>query len=268
MNFMRLLPFVLAASLLPLSIPQLRAGNLTEEDRIEILRGLTAEFATAKVPLPRSKKPLEYKAETGYDKAKWTEASREFGPAARIGDLVQVTKVTIEGDRILLEINNGLKTKKKWYERVEVGMGGSTRPIGQDQGTNAPGGTYVALVFDKTLPVLKAAEIKKMLAPILDFEKHSATEQYIETLPPEIKKAITDKRVIEGMDRDQVLMAIGRPRRKTREVKDGVETEDWIYGEAPGRITFVTLNGSKVVKVKETYAGLGGSTVDTPAATP
>ena len=31
--------------------------------------------------------------------------------------------------------------------------------------------------------MVKATEIKKMLAPILDFEKHSATEHYVETLP-------------------------------------------------------------------------------------
>ena len=27
--------------------------------------------------------------------------------------------------------------------------------------------------------------------------------------------------------------------------------------QPPGRITFVTFNGSKVIKVKESYAGLG-----------
>jgi len=42
-----------------------------------------------------------------------------------------------------------------------------------------------------------------------------------------------------------------------RETKDGVETEDWIYGVPPGKIVFVTFNGNKVIKVKETYAGLG-----------
>ena len=60
-----------------------------------------------------------------------------------------------------------------------------------------------------------------------------------------------------GMDRDQVLLAMGRPVNKSRETKDGLELEDWIYGRAPGRITFVTFNGSKVIKVKESYAGLG-----------
>ena len=69
-----------------------------------------------------------------------------------------------------------------------------------------------------------------MLAPILDFEKRTATEQLIDTLPPEIKAAVKEKRVIEGMDREQVLIAVGKPRTKVRETKDGMDTEDWIYG--------------------------------------
>ena len=53
-------------------------------------------------------------------------------------------------------------------------------------------------------------------------------------------------------------MALGHPLRKYRESKDGVDLEDWIYGEAPGkRRRWCTFNGSKVAKVKETYAGLG-----------
>ena len=99
---------------------------------------------------------------------------------------------------------------------------------------------------------------------MLDFEKHSATENYVDTLPPEIKQAIEQKKPIEGMDRDQVLLALGRPERKTRESKDGVEYEDWIYGQPPGRMTFVTFAGPKVVRVKDTYAGLGGTVAEAP----
>ena len=235
--------------------------KLTDDDKIEILRGLTAEYATVKTYLPRSKKPLEFDSNGNWDKEKWQEAGREFGPAARIGDLVQITKVGIEGDKILLEINNGMKGKGHWYDHVQVGMGGGMAPVNTNQNTNAPSGTNLALLFDKHVPPLKAAEIKKMLAPILDFEKHSATTNYVETLPAPVQEAIKQKKAIEGMDRDQVLLALGRPRHKERATdKDGTETEDWIYGQPPGIITFVTFNGSKVVKVREAYAGVGGST--------
>jgi hypothetical protein len=55
-------------------------------------------------------------------------------------------------------------------------------------------------------------------------------------------------------------MALGKPRMKSRETRDGVDLEDWVYGNPPGKMVFVTFGGAKVVKVKETYAGLGGQT--------
>jgi len=236
------------------------SSKLNFDQRVEIVRGLMAEFATVKTFLPRSKKPLPFESTGKYDKKKWDEIGREFGPAARVGDLVQITRVTIDDDKILFEINGGMKSKRKWYENVEVGMGQRTTPIGGQQSTNAPGGTYISLEFGKAVPGLPAAEIKKMLAPILDFEKHSATEQAIDSLPPEVQKAVKENRAIEGMDRDQVIMAMGKPRTKSRETKEGLELEDWIYGNPPGKLVFVTFNGNKVLKVKETYAGLGGQT--------
>ncbi len=246
---------LLATSLFADSVKD--SSKLNFDQRVEIVRGLMAEFATVKTFLPRSKKPLPFESSGKYDKKKWDEIGREFGPAARVGDQVQITKVTLEEEKILFEINGGMKGKRKWYENVEVGMGGSTSPIGRNA-TNAPGGTYIALEFGKPVPGLLASDIKKMLAPILDFEKHSATEQAIESLPPEVQKAVKENRAIEGMDRDQVIMALGKPRTKSRETKEGMELEDWIYGNPPGKLVFVTFNGNKVLKVKETYAGLGG----------
>ncbi|MBI4910854.1 MAG: hypothetical protein HY820_44995 [Acidobacteria bacterium] len=238
-------------------LPWAEARKLTDDERLEILRGMSAEYATLKVSLPRSKKPLAIASDGTYEKDKWEEASKEYGPAGRVGDLVQITKVTIEADKLVFEINGGLKTGPKWYERVEVGMGSSGRTIGQG---NTKLGSTISLNFPKGVPPLAASEIKKILLPVMDFEKRSATEQFITTLPPEIAKALKEQRVVEGMDRETVMLAVGRPRAKSRETKDGVDLEDWVYGLPPGKITFVTFQGNKVVKVKDTYAGLGGST--------
>jgi len=232
------------------------AGKLTFDDEVELIRGLTAENAKAKAYVPRSKKPLEYDSEGKWDKQAWLTAGEKLGAAARVGDLIQITKVTLENDKIILELNGGIKSGRHWYDHVQVGMGNSTAPISSGDGT-ATTGTYLAILFHKPLEPIKATEVKKLLAPLLDFDKHSATEVYAETLPPEIKAAIAAKRAEPGMDRDQVVMAIGKPIRKMRETVDDVESEDWIYGTPPGKITFVTFNGNKCVKVKETYAGLG-----------
>jgi len=135
-----------------------------------------------------------------------------------------------------------------------------TAPISQQsQGTT---GTVIALEFEGGVPALEVKEFKKLMAPILDFDKRTSTENYLDSLPPPMQAAIKEKRAIIGMDKDQVMMAMGRPRHKQRETKDGAELEDWIYGEPPGKISFVTFSNGKVVKVKDAYAGLGGSTAD------
>jgi len=241
------------------------ADKLTEQDRIELMRGLVAEYATVKQLLPRAKKALPFESTGSFDKKQWEAASHEYGPAGRVGDLVQVTKVFIESDKLVLQINGGFNGGRKWYDGAQIGGGmgggGNMTPLGSGH-ANAPGGTTIEILFHKPLEPIKAAEIKKMLAPVLDFEKRSATEIYAEVLPPEVQTAIRDKKVLEGMDRDQVLMALGRPDHKSRETKDGIELEDWVFGQPPGKITFVTFNGSKVIKVKEEYAGLGTEVQD------
>ncbi|HUQ95625.1 MAG TPA: hypothetical protein VM120_28365 [Bryobacteraceae bacterium] len=242
-----------------MAVPQAgAAGKLTDDERMELFRGLTAEFATLKTALPRAKKPLAVNSDGTYDKQQWEQALKEMGPAGRLGDLIQITKVDIESDKILFQINGGLKTGRKWYERVEVGMGNRTSPVGGNG--NPTLGSSIVLLFPKGVPAVAASDIKKILLPIMDFEKRSATEQYVTTLPPEVQQAVKEGRVVEGMDRDGVILAMGRPRNKSRETKEGVDYEDWVYGNPPGKMTFITFMGSKVVKVKEAYAGLGGST--------
>ena len=252
-----------AALTIALLAPLASADKLTVDDRVELTRGLSAEYATVKQFLPRSKKPLPFQPGVAYDKSSWDDAAKQYGPAARVGDLVQITRISIEDDKIVLQINGGFKGGRKWYQGMQVGMGGATSPIGGMGDSNAQGGTSMVIEFGKPLAHgITSAEIKKMLAPVLDFEKRSATQLYSETLPPETKKAIKEKRALEGMDRDQVIMALGRPDHKSREVKDGMELEDWVFGHPPGKIVFVTFNGSKVIKVKEAFAGLGTEVSD------
>jgi len=225
---------------------------------------MMSEYSVVKVLLPRAKKALLVEVGKGHDKQEFAKALQENGPAGRVGDLIQITKVDLEDDKITLQLNGGFKGGRKWYENVQVGggVGMNTRTVPIGGGGVAQAGTTVALVFPKDYESLSVAEIKKWLQPVLDFERQrSATENPIEQLPPEVQKAVKDHRAAEGMDRDTVILALGKPRTKTREVKDGVELEDWIYGQAPGKIVFVTFDGNKVVKVKETYAGLGGENV-------
>ena len=112
---------ILAPGLLP-------AGNkLTWEDRVELTRGLTAEYATVKVLLPRSQEAAGVRLQRTATTRTVAEIGRESGPAARTGDLVQITKVDIGDDRLVLQINGGFKGGRKWYQGVQIGMGGIHR---------------------------------------------------------------------------------------------------------------------------------------------
>jgi hypothetical protein len=247
------------------------AGDkLSEDDKVELLRGLMSEYATVKSYLPRSPKPLPVDSSGAIDKAFWDEAQMKFGPAARQGDLVQITKVGIEDNRIVLEINHGIKGQRGgWRDHVQIGIGG---PIGggvsqvdPNQSTSAPGGTALVVLFHGSIPPIKSDEVKKMLAAVFTFSNETATENYVDTLPVPIQEAIKANKAIVGMERDQVILAMGRPRHKERNVsKDGTETEDWIYGDPPGKITFLTFTNSKVIQIKEAYADLGGSLAPPP----
>jgi hypothetical protein len=189
----------------------------------------------------------------------WGAALNEFGPAARLGDMVQITKVDFKDDRLILELNYGISGGRKWWHRIQIS--GSTRSqstLGDNQATHAPGGTELALVFEEGLPDKDAKEFLQMLKPVLDFEQRSATELYMDKLDPKMREAIEQGEILEGMDREMVLLAKKRPDHKYRETKNGVETEDWIYGKPPGDVVFVTFEDGQVTQVKHEHASLGG----------
>jgi len=246
--------------------------KLTDDDKVEILRGMMSEYATVKALLPRSPKPLPIDSSGSYDKQLWAQEGQRYGAAARLGDQVQITKVTILDERIVFEINHGMKGPRgSWKDHVQIGMsgpisGGVTQvDPNASSSINAPSGTSIVLLFGKPVPPVKADEIKKMLSTVLTFSNETATENYVDTLPEPIQNAIKANKAIVGMTRDQVLLALGKPRHKERNtMKDGTDTEDWIFGDPPGKITFVTFANSKVIQVKDAYADLGGSTAPPP----
>ena len=137
---MRVLTLIaVAGSLAPMAPAADKPDKLTLEDRVELTRGLTAEYANAKVLLPRSKKPLELDAQNGtFDKKAWTAIAKESGPAARTGDNVQVTKVELFNDHIVMQINGGFSGGQKWYRRPGHRHYGQYRPSGPEQRQQCP----------------------------------------------------------------------------------------------------------------------------------
>src|SRR5271157_4765967 len=216
-----------------LAPPLAAKKGLNEASRIEIIRGISSEIVVAKIALPRGKHGLYLNSQGKIDEQKLATEMKENGAAIRAGMPVEITKITFKGDDLLFEINHGGRSGKRWYQHIEMGVGGTTTPVGPQDA-----------------PVLTADQVKKMLAPVLDFERHAPTVLYSPSLPPQTKAAIQKHEVLVGMDRDAVLSSKGPPDRKVRETRDGDEQEDWIYG-APPHSLFVTFSGDTVIKVKQ-----------------
>lgn len=258
----RLLTLTAAAMLAGVFL-QADTKKLTEDQRRELIRGLTAEWAAAKVVLPMSKKALPFDSLGTWDEEVWRDANYQNGPAARPGDMVQITKVNVDNNKIKIEINDGSK-KGSFWDRVQVSGGGPQQqvPVSRPK-TNAMMGTSIEIKFPNSIGDIDSAGVKKILAGVLNFDKHTAVETYLESLPAPIQEAIKNQKVIVGMDREQVLLAVGTPVDKVRETKDDVDYEEYIYGKAPGVIRFVKFAGAKVVSINEHYVGIGASSANT-----
>ena len=90
-----------------------------------------------------------------------------------------------------------------------------------------------------------------MLAPVFDFKALTEAEAYEKTLPPKVQDAIKKHKVLVGMDRDMVIYAKGRPPKKLRDKDDnGVDYEEWIYGDPPQEVEFVRFTGIFVTRLE------------------
>ena len=235
-----------------------KAETLRPESRLQIVRYVSGEFARAVMPLPSGRKGFHIKAGEPVDEKLLRQAVSAGGPAINAGDTVQITKLEFRDRAIALDLNGGARGKTRWRDRIHVEMSGAPVPtVTQTNPNAAPGlqaqGATLYLDFAHPLPDITPDELKKYLSGVLDFSKQrSASVQWVETLPPEIQKAIQEKRALVGMDREMVVAALGKPERKIRERDpDGVETEDWIYGQPPAKTVFVRFAGDKVISVKQ-----------------
>ncbi len=233
-------------------------GRLKPASELSLVRFVDGEFAHAVRSIPGGKEGLILYPNKNFDDQALQRALRIHGAAANPGDPVQVTALKFQKTKIEVSINGGGKKKWNWRQHIDIGIIGlPSATTTANDGSNGPDGTYVGctviLDFGRPVPDMTPDDLKAYLANVLDFSKErSAAVQWVQTLPPDVQKAITEKKPIVGMTREMVEAAIGKPDRKVRERNaDGDETEDWIYGQPPAITMFVTFIGEKVVRIKQ-----------------
>jgi hypothetical protein len=240
-----------------------KSATLQENTKLDLIRYVSGEFAKATRNLPAGKEGFLHHVDKPLSQELLERAVATHGAAVHIGDSAQITKLEFRDHSIVVDVNGGGRGKKRWRDHIQIGMGGSiptarTTTTTPEQENGPPGmqpgmGSTIFLEFTKAVPDLTPDELKQMLSPFLDFAKQrSASVQWVDTLPPEMKKAIQERRPVVGMDREEVVAAIGKPEHKVRERdSEGNEIEDWIYGQPPSKTVFIRFMGDRVASIKQ-----------------
>jgi hypothetical protein len=233
---------------------------LQETSKLALIRYVSGEFAKAVKPLPAGKEGLVVMVGKPLDASIADRAVATHGAAVNSGDSVQITKLDFRDRQIVVDVNGGGRGKKSWKDHLQIGFGGgfptpqtTTTQEGGPPGVQPGMGSTIFLEFSKSVPDLTPDDLKDLLSPFLNFAKaRSAAVQWFDTLPPEMKKAIQDRRPVVGMDREELVAAIGKPDHKVRERdSDGNDIEDWIYGQPPSKTVFVRFMGDHVTSIKQ-----------------
>ena len=229
------------------SLPQQQIDARGHQD---ILRTLTAEQGFAMRPLPRGKKGLTLAANGKLSPAgeSYVNQINEQGLSVKPGDRVVLSNVRIDKEKLVFDINGGPDHKHEFMRHVQIGMGGATNPVVQDD-AQGPTGARITLAFAKYVPDVTPAQIKALLAPLISFDMKTPVQAYTDTLPPKLKEAILNHRVMVGMSTEMVLFAMGQPESKSREIEGQKPFEEWIYGHPPQDVQFVRINGNRVIRV-------------------
>jgi hypothetical protein len=224
--------------------------KLTPRGHRELITAFAAEQGFARRPLPLDSRGLLLHANGDLkpDGLDYEELLQRKGISSKAGDRLVITDVKIEARKIVFEFNGGPDHKHKFMRHVSIGAGGGQMPVVRDDGQE-PVGSRLSLLFSNYVPEMTPDQLRALIQPVMDFNVKTPMEAYVDTLPPALKEAILKHHVLVGMDRKMVIYALGQPRDKVREANNGVQFEEWIYGEAPQPTQFVRFQGNRVIQV-------------------
>jgi len=229
------------------------AAQISRDARYELLRTVLADQAAARIGLPFGDDGVELSDSGDINKDKLERDLKKNGQSIESGKVVTVTSLSFSDDKVELELDGGGKNKKSVFDRIQVGVGtgSTTTPVGRNDKTAKAKGSKIVLKFAKKVPPdLKPDQLKELLGPILDFNKRTFMKTGIESLPVEFQEAVKAKEARIGMDRDTVIMAMGRPDKKFRDPSKP-NYEQWYYQLRGYRGIFVTFEENVVVEIKQ-----------------
>ncbi len=242
------------AGFLALSVALPASAQISRDAKFEILRTVIAEQGAARIALPFGADGVEISEAGEIDNDKLDKQMKKNGQSIEAGKVVTVTEIAFADNKVEVELDGGGKNKKGIFDRIQlgVGTGNTTAPVGRDDKTKKAKGSKIVVRFAAKVPAaLTPSQLKVLLDPVIDFNKRTFLKTGLESLPPEFQEAVKAKEARIGMDRNTVIMAMGRPDTKSREKIDGISTEDWIYYGRGYKAKFVRFQDNVVVQIKE-----------------
>lgn len=234
------------ATVHPTSVP-LGDVPMTTHTREELIRLFQSEEAFAVRPVPMGHRGLALHANGMLSPSgnAYVDELQKDGISVKPGGRVIISKFEIKPDRIVFEFNGGPDKHHRFLQHIQIGM----VPLAYDDG-QIPVGSRFTLLFNKFVPEMTAAQLRALIAPILDFSLKTPDQAFADTLPPKLRNAVLNHQVLVGMNRDMVLHAVGRPGEKDREMDGQTPIEIWIYGKPPHEVQFVRFNGNRVTRLE------------------
>ncbi len=230
----------------------LPATIMNEKTRLDILRTMQSEQGFAMRPLPKGHKGLKLIANGTLEPAgeAYINMVTSQGVSSKPGERVVVTNVKIDHDKIVFDFNGGPDPKHRFLQHLSIGVGSSNTANPIVAAAEPASGSRLTLAFKERIPEITGAQVKQLLAPLISFDVKTPVQAYTDTLPKVLKEAILAHRALVGMNTDMVLFALGQPKSKQHEMAAQMPIEIWIFGAAPNPVTFVHINGNRVIKVE------------------
>jgi len=241
---------VFLAAILSLGVSALLSAQASQEAKFKIQGTVMAEQAAARIPMPFGADGFEITDSGSVDQKKIEAAIKKNGQAVEPGKIVTITHIDFSDKQIDIELDGGGKNKKAWYDKIEVGTGSTSTPVRRDDTAKAKGSKIVLKFAGKVPADITPEQLHQLLDPVLDFEKHNFLKTGLESLPKEYQEAVKAKEARIGMDQSTVIMALGRPDKRSSDTdSNGQPQTTWIYYGRGTRTTFVWFQNDVVVKI-------------------
>src|SRR5215471_16772214 len=239
------------AVILVVGVSATLAAQASKDAKFKILGTVIAEQAEARIALPFGTEGVLLNDEGEVDQKKLADEIKKHGQSVEPGRVVTITAIDFADDKIEIQLDGGGKNTKKWYDHIEVGLGGSTTPVNKKDLSKAKGSQIVLKFASKVPADITPEHLHELLMPVLDFDKHNFMKSGVESLSPEFQEAVKEKEARIGMDRSTVIMAMGRPDKRSNDKDDnGAPQETWIYYGRGKKATFVWFQNDVVIRVK------------------